>query len=396
MFFVSLFKPRLNFWTKKKSRQHSLIYLATALVFFILIGVTAPPSQDEYVQNEKTMADSAHKSTDISQNNDKVDNQDSGLTLSNSSDSTDTTSSNDTSTNSETNSTTTTDASSSGSSTSSSAAGLTAAVVSRNVDGDTIHVIMNGKDDTIRMLLIDTPEDQDPRKPVEPFSYKAADYAKSVLPVGKHIYLQLGKKGYQRDKYDRLLAYVYITPSDMYNEDVVKKGLARVAYIYPPNTDHLSDLQSDQYYAKSHKLGIWSLTGFANSDGYNLAISCNYAKNNGYSTRGCGTATATKPKTGTKKTPTTSTPTNVSGSSLNVLHGQIASVTITTKPGAKGTIEVIYKSGPSTAAGLEPKTADSSGKITWSWKVGSRTTPGNYDVNITVNGTSIHKTLTVR
>lgn len=43
-FIFSLFKPKLIFWTKAHSRKHSFIYLAVALVFFILIGVLAPPT----------------------------------------------------------------------------------------------------------------------------------------------------------------------------------------------------------------------------------------------------------------------------------------------------------------------------------------------------------------
>jgi micrococcal nuclease len=257
--------------------------------------------------------------------------------------------------------------------------------VARVVDGDTIHVKYKGKDETVRMLLIDTPEDVDPYKPVEPFGFKAASYAKSVLPVGKHIYMQLGKKGYERDKYHRLLAYIYVTPSDMYNKDVVKKGFARVAYIYKPNTDHLSELQSAQSYAKSKKLGIWSISGYVTSSGYSLAKSCTYAKSNGYSTKGCGTASTTSSKGSTA----------TSSKGLNVKHGQEASVTIKTKAGAKGTIEVDYSSGPSKASGLTPKTADKSGYITWSWRVGTSTKPGKYAVIIRVSGSTIKKTLTV-
>lgn len=286
---------------------------------------------------------------------------------------------------------------------------LISAVVTKDVDGDTIKVSVNGNNETIRMLLIDTPEDVDPVKPVEPFAYQAADYAKGVLPVGKHIYLQIGKKGYEKDKYNRLLAYVYITPTDMYNKDVVKKGLARVAYIIPPNTDHLSDLQAAQNYAESNKLGIWSLAGYVTSNGYNLTESCAYAKSNGYSTKGCGSTTTktttsthvvSKPSSSTTNSSTSTraganVTTSVAGSSLNVSHGDYASVSIKTKPGATGTIEVDYNSGPSKAAGLVTETADSSGNITWTWKVGTRTALGSYPVIITVSGTTITKTLTV-
>ncbi|MBM7683086.1 micrococcal nuclease [Pullulanibacillus pueri] len=185
--------------------------------------------------------------------------------------------------------------------TSSPPSDLVSAIVSKNVDGDTIHVTLNGKDETIRMLLIDTPEDVDPQAPVEPYGYDAANYAKKKLPVGKKIYLEIGKKGSERDKYNRLLAYVYITPKDMYNEDVVRKGLARVAYIYPPNTDHLSLLKKDQTYAKEHQLGIWSLSGYVTSSGYSHSLSCDYASKHHYSTRTCDTSTTKSSNTLSQK-----------------------------------------------------------------------------------------------
>ncbi|WP_035424208.1 thermonuclease family protein [Bacillus sp. UNC438CL73TsuS30] len=271
---------------------------------------------------------------------------------------------------------------------------LVPATVSKNIDGDTIQVKYNGKNETVRMLLIDTPEDVDPRKPVEPYGYTAAKYAKSKLPVGKHIYLQLGKKGYERDKYHRLLAYVYITKTDLYNKDIVKKGYARVAYVYKPNTDHLSELQSAQSYAKSKKLGIWSISGYVTSNGYSLSKSCSYARSNGYSTNGCG-ITGTK-TTNTSSKGTTSSSTKVTGTTLTVKHGQQASITIKTKPGVKGTIQVIYSSGPSKASGLTAKTANSGGYITWSWRVGTSTKPGSYPVIMKANGSTIKKTLIVR
>ncbi|HET7580664.1 MAG TPA: thermonuclease family protein [Bacillales bacterium] len=160
--------------------------------------------------------------------------------------------------------------------------------VAKEVDGDTIHVTMpNGKDEDVRMLLIDTPEDVDPYKPVEPYGTKAAAFAEKVLPVGKHIYIEEGEKGHKRGKYDRLLAYVYINPHEMYNVDVVKKGLARVAYVYPPNTQHLDKLKAAQKYAKNHDLGIWSIPGYVSPDGYNLDYACKWAAEHGYATHGC-------------------------------------------------------------------------------------------------------------
>lgn len=269
--------------------------------------------------------------------------------------------------------------------------GLIPVVVSKNTDGDTIHVTMpNGQDETIRMLLIDTPEDVDPEKPVEPFALQASAYARKVLPVGKQIYIQEGKPGYTTDKYGRLLAYVFITPHDMYNEDVVRIGLARVAYIYPPNTDYLSTLQADQSYAESHYLDIWSIPSYVTPDGYSLSVACPWAAQHGYSTTGCpstaGTTSSVPNQTGTSSA---SSGITIVKSNLNVTPGEYASITIHTAPGASGSIEVDYKSGPSHAQGLYPQTADRNGDITWTWDVGRHTTPGSWPVVITAGGKTI-------
>ncbi len=66
-----------------------------------------------------------------------------------------------------------------------------------------------------------------------------------------------------------------------------------------------------------------------------------------------------------------------------VSHGRAASISVKTAPGASCTITVTYKSGPSRAKGLTPKTADGAGGVEWSWIVGTRTTPGTWPVSVT-------------
>jgi len=60
-----------------------------------------------------------------------------------------------------------------------------------------------------------------------------------------------------------------------------------------------------------------------------------------------------------------------------------ATLTISTSPGANCSIVVHYKSGPSRAKGLVPKVASSSGRVSWTWRVGSNTTPGRWPINVT-------------
>ncbi len=69
-----------------------------------------------------------------------------------------------------------------------------------------------------------------------------------------------------------------------------------------------------------------------------------------------------------------------------VNQGEKATVTIKGRPGVEYTITVYYKSGPATASGLEPAVADVDGYVTWTWKVGGRTTPGTYEIVISGDG----------
>jgi hypothetical protein len=60
-----------------------------------------------------------------------------------------------------------------------------------------------------------------------------------------------------------------------------------------------------------------------------------------------------------------------------------ATLTISTTPGATCSIVVHYKSGPSRAKGLIPKVTDGSGRASWTWRVGSKTTPGRWPIVVT-------------
>jgi hypothetical protein len=76
-----------------------------------------------------------------------------------------------------------------------------------------------------------------------------------------------------------------------------------------------------------------------------------------------------------------------------VSHGNAASISVKTAPGAACMITVIYKSGPSRAKGLTSKTADNRGMVSWTWIVGTRTTPGKWPISVSCSGGGKHGTL---
>ncbi len=75
--------------------------------------------------------------------------------------------------------------------------------------------------------------------------------------------------------------------------------------------------------------------------------------------------------------------------------GNAASITIRTAPSAACTITVNYKSGPSHAQGLDPKTADKDGIVSWAWIVGTNTTPGEWPIRVNCSAGSKESTLEI-
>ncbi len=139
------------------------------------------------------------------------------------------------------------------------------AKVDRVVDGDTLKVTVENREETIRLLLVDTPETKHPTKPVQPFGPEASKFAKDILE-GKEIGLELDVS--ERDKYGRLLAYVWIGDK-MFNEMLLEKGLARVAYIYQPNVKYVDQFKEIQRNAQEKGVGIWSIEDYILEDGFN-------------------------------------------------------------------------------------------------------------------------------
>ena len=145
----------------------------------------------------------------------------------------------------------------------------------RVIDGDTIIVeypdkkTNKVKEERVRLLLIDTPESVHPTEPIEAFGVEASDYAKQYFSGVKKVQLELGKE--ERDKYDRLLAHVWVN-GENFNLHMVEKGYARVAYVYEPNTKYEFEFRKAQEKAKKQKLNIWSIDGYVTDKGFNMSV----------------------------------------------------------------------------------------------------------------------------
>lgn len=140
--------------------------------------------------------------------------------------------------------------------------------VQRVVDGDTLIVDYDGKDEKLRMILVDTPETVHPRKPVECFGKEASNYTKKTLS-DKYVYLQ--KDVSDRDRYGRLLRYVWLerpssnNPSNdeikskMFNAILVKEGYGKIA-TFPPDVKYVELFRKLDRSAYEQNKGLWACT----------------------------------------------------------------------------------------------------------------------------------------
>src|SRR4051812_42699239 len=126
--------------------------------------------------------------------------------------------------------------------------------VTRVVDGDTIHVWTGGHDEAVRYIGIDTPESVKPGTPVQCFA-KAASAANERLVEGRRVHLVYDAE--RRDRYGRLLAYVYTEPRRTFvNAALVRAGYARTLTI-PPNVHYAARFASLARDARVHRRGLW-------------------------------------------------------------------------------------------------------------------------------------------
>jgi micrococcal nuclease len=122
------------------------------------------------------------------------------------------------------------------------------------VDADTIWVELNGEQEKVRYIGIDAPETRHPIKGVEEYGHEAKS-ANRKLVEGKTVRLEFDVG--RRDKYGRLLAYVYLEDGTFVNAWLVEHGFAQVMTV-PPNVKHQDlflNLQREP--RESKRGGLW-------------------------------------------------------------------------------------------------------------------------------------------
>jgi len=125
-------------------------------------------------------------------------------------------------------------------------------LVVRVVDGDTFVVSWNGTQQRVRLIGVDTPESNRNAKVYRDASRsgrsieilieegkRAKEFVKRLLHPGDLVRLEFDVQ--QRDRYRRLLAYVYLSDGRMLNEVLLQEGYASIMTV-PPNVKHVENL----------------------------------------------------------------------------------------------------------------------------------------------------------
>lgn len=122
-------------------------------------------------------------------------------------------------------------------------------------DGDTIIVDMNGTQETIRFIGVDTPETHKPKTPVQCYGPEASTYTKRLIG-GQRVRLQADPLNTNRDRYGRLLRYVYLPDGTLVEQKLISEGYG-FAYTYFPfsKADEFKTLEQQ---AKTQSKGLWA------------------------------------------------------------------------------------------------------------------------------------------
>jgi micrococcal nuclease len=124
----------------------------------------------------------------------------------------------------------------------------------RVVDGDT--VVINGGE-KVRLIGLNTPETVDPKRPVECFGPEASSEAKKIL-TGQTVRLETDPSQDARDKYGRLLAYVFLEDGTNFDEFMIENGYG-YEYTYRTAYKYQKEFKAAEKEAQANGRGLWAV-----------------------------------------------------------------------------------------------------------------------------------------
>ena len=129
-----------------------------------------------------------------------------------------------------------------------------AATVTSITDGDTLRVDSGGSNEPVRLLELDTPEVTGDCGAAE-----ATAALRRLAPAGSRLWLEADVE--DRDRYGRLLRYLWRDDGTLINEALVRQGWAR-ATLYPPNDRYWPLLEDAERSARERGAGLWGRCGW--------------------------------------------------------------------------------------------------------------------------------------
>jgi micrococcal nuclease len=123
-------------------------------------------------------------------------------------------------------------------------------------DGDTITVKTDGRTEKVRLVGIDTPELDDERDAYRDEAVAAREFVRLRLK-GKAVSLERDGRQGDRDDYARLLRYVILPDGTNFNEELVRKGYARVYDRFAFSLK--GQFKKSEAEAKREHIGVWAL-----------------------------------------------------------------------------------------------------------------------------------------
>jgi micrococcal nuclease len=123
-------------------------------------------------------------------------------------------------------------------------------------DGDTIKIRLNEKTETVRLVNMNTPETVDPRRPVECMGKEASEKM-TELVSRKKVRLEIDETQTERDRYGRLLRFVFLEDGTDVGLELIKQGFAESSPYGSSPHKYLDEYKSAQSQAQTEQIGLW-------------------------------------------------------------------------------------------------------------------------------------------
>jgi micrococcal nuclease len=131
------------------------------------------------------------------------------------------------------------------------------ATVLRVVDGDTVDVRVNGNQERVRILNIDTPESVDPNRPKECLSDEATAFTARLLAEGDIVSLEYDEE--REDRYGRTLAHVRLADGSLVSSELARAGLG-VPAVFGSNDAKIAEVDEAFLEADAARSGFFDPT----------------------------------------------------------------------------------------------------------------------------------------